>query len=121
MANDLSSIGYGSQTAIWLNEISVYYQAQFKPPSGCTNNVSTSFSQRRQAFAFLFMDGADSGTTLPSEIPGNEPQLDRLYYMRAYTGSAGDATYLHPGVFDCLYQTIHGQAVSPSCAGSGPA
>lgn len=121
MANDLSSIGYGSRTSIWLNEISVYYRAGFHPPSGCQNNVSSSFSQRRQAFAFLFTDGADSGVTLPAEIPASEPQLDRLYYMRAYTGSAGDATYIHPGVFGCLYQTIHTQAVSPSCAGSGPA
>jgi hypothetical protein len=120
-ADDLASLGYGSQTSIWLNEISVYYNAQYNPPSGCQNNVSNSFSQRRQAFAFLFLDGADSGVTLPSEIPGNEPQLDRLYYLRAYTGSAGDATYIHPGVFDCLYQTIHAQAVSSSCSGSGPA
>lgn len=121
MANDLYSLGYGSQTSIWLNEISVYYNAQFSPPSGCTANESSSFSQRRQAFAFLFMDGADSGVTLPSEVPSNEPQVDRLYYMRAYTGSAGDATYLHPGTFDCLYQTIHSQAVSSTCSGSGAA
>jgi hypothetical protein len=121
MANDLYSIGYGSRTSIWLNEISVYYQAQYNPPSGCQNNLSTSFSQRRQAFAFLFMDGADSGITLPSEVPSNEPQVDRLYYMRAFTGSAPDATYLHPGTFDCLYQSIHTQAVSSTCAGGGPA
>jgi hypothetical protein len=114
-ANDLSSIGYGSQTSIWLNEISVYYQAQYGPPGGCPNNVSSTFSERRQAFAFLFLDGANSGVTLPGEIPSNEPQVDRLYYMRAYTGSASDATYIHPGVFDCLYQTMHTQAVSSSC------
>jgi hypothetical protein len=120
-ANDLASIGYGNQTSIWLNEISVYYQAQYNPPSACQANESSTFTQRRQAFAFLFLDGANSGVTLPSEIPASEPQLDRLYYLRAYTGSAGDATYIHPGVFDCLYQTIHNQAVSSTCSGSGPA
>jgi hypothetical protein len=114
-AGDLSGIGYGSQTSIWLNEISVYYQALYNPPSGCTNNRSSTFSGRRQAFAFLFLDGVNSSASLPAQIPGNEPQVDRLYYLRAFTGSAPDATYIHPGVFDCFYQSIHAQAVSSSC------
>jgi hypothetical protein len=114
-ATDLASLGYGSGTSIWLNEISVYHQAQFGPPGGCVNNLSSTFSGRRQAFAFLFLDGANSGTTLPAQVPAGDPQVDRLYYLRAYTGSAGDATYIHPGVFDCLYQTMHAQAVSSSC------
>lgn len=41
--------------------------------------------------------------------------------MRAFTGSAADATYIQAGTFDCLYQTIHTQAVSSTCAGGGPA
>lgn len=105
----------GSGTSIWLNETSVYHQAQFGPPGGCVNNLSSTFSGRRQAFAFLFLDGANSGTTLPAQVRAGDPQVDRLYYLRAYTGSAGDATYIHPGVFDCLYQTMHAQAVSSSC------
>jgi hypothetical protein len=116
MAGDLATMSYGSTTSIWLNEISVYHQAQFDPPSGCENNRSSTFSSRRQAFAFLFLDGANSGVTLPSEVPASEPQVDRLYYLRAFTGSASDATYIHPGVFDCLYQTMHTQAVSSSCS-----
>jgi hypothetical protein len=121
LANELSSIGYGNRTSIWLNEISVYYTAQYGPPRGCQENVRPRFTQRRQAFAFLFLDGANSGATLPAEVPRNEPQVDWLYYMRAYSGSDPHATYLHPGVFDCLYQTMHTQAVSPSCSGSGQA
>jgi hypothetical protein len=118
-ADDLASIGYGSQTSIWLNEISVYYQAAYGNPSGCPNNVSATFTQRRQAFAFLFLDGANSGVTLPSEVPANEPQVDRMYYLRAFPSQPNNATYLIPGQFDCLYQTIHNQAVSSSCPGTG--
>lgn len=114
-ANDLASIGYGSRTSIWLNEISVYHSAAYNPPSECTKSLSRDFSGRRQGFAFQFLDGVNSSATLRGQIPPGEPQVDRLYYMRAFTGSAADATYLHPGVFDCLYHTVHTQAVGPPC------
>jgi hypothetical protein len=120
-ANDLASIGYGARTSIWLNEISVYYAAQYQAPPGCQHNIGASFTQRRQAFALLFLDGANSGATLAAEVPASEPQVDRLYYMRAFTGSDPYATYLHPGVIDCLYQAMHTQAVRPVCSGSGQA
>jgi hypothetical protein len=115
-ADDLADIGYGRRTSIWLNEISVYHNAAYNPPSGCTNNVSSTFSGRRQAFAFLFLDGMNSTATLAGQIPAGDPQVDRLYYMRAFTGSDPDATYIHPGAFDCLYQTMHTQTVSSLCS-----
>ncbi|MCW3839852.1 hypothetical protein ONA70_07045 [Micromonospora yasonensis] len=114
MATNLANIGYGSNTRIWLNEISVYHATSYNPPSGCQANPSSTFTGRRQAYAFLFLDGVN-GQNLPGQVPAGYPQVDRLYYMRAFTGSAPDATYIHPGVFDCLYQSIHAQAVSSSC------
>jgi hypothetical protein len=42
-----------------------------------------------------------------------------MYYLRAFSSQPNNATYLIPGQFDCLYQTIHNQAVSSSCPGTG--
>lgn len=116
MERNLNSLGLNaaSSTSLWLNEISVYHAAQFNPPSACSNNVSHTFSGRRQAFAFLFLNGAGNEPTLPGSVPAGDAPISRLYYLRA-SGTAADATYIDPGVFDCLYQTMHTLAVASSC------
>lgn len=107
-----------STTSLWLNEISVFNSTSSNPPTQCPNNPSNTFSQRRQAFAYQFLIGANSSATIEQQVPAGDPAIDRIYYMRS-TGSGGDATYIDPGVYSgapgCLYYAMHTLSVSSIC------
>ena len=105
-------------TSVWLNEISVYANSPYGPPGGCAANPSSSFSQRRQAFAFQFLVGANSSHNIEQQVPAGDPQIDRVYYLRAYGGDT-HATYIDPGVYSgaagCLYYAMSTLTVSSIC------
>lgn len=86
-ADDLSSLRYGPRTSIWLNEISVYYKAQYKLPSGWRKTSDLVSPSDGRLSLSCSSTATIPGLAFPAQVPTNEPQVDRLYYMRAYTGS----------------------------------
>jgi hypothetical protein len=104
-AGDLHSLGYGPDTSIWLNEVSVYQHDMFKHlhgPAGCSG--STSYTPRREALAFQWLY-----RTLPASIPSQDPQVTQVIYYRA-SGQDNLKRNVVPGQNTCLYEAIKQRA-----------
>jgi hypothetical protein len=111
--NSLHDLGYHNDTYVWFDEISVFVQDTMFLHSGgpCGHNSSSTppmYTPAIQSDAFDWL--MTKLTAVHGDHPGDEPRVNRIYYMRAFSNGGGGSTNIVPN--DPSYPTVDNGAPS---------